>query len=61
MQMLHEALEAHVAATLTQLRPQMLDAVRDVVRAQMPDLLEVLLQREIAQLKQAVAEDQRNP
>src|SRR5262249_49627136 len=47
VQMLHETLDTHVAMTLTQLMPQVLETVRDVVRAQMPDLLAVLLQREI--------------
>ena len=61
MQMLREALEAHLATALTQLMPQMLATVHDVVSAKMPDLLEVLLQREIAQLKQAVEQDQRDP
>ena len=59
IQMLHETLNAHLTTALAQLMPQMLDTVRDVVRAQMPDLLEVLLQREIAQLKQAAEQDQR--
>ena len=59
IQMLRETLDAHLATTLTQLMPQILETVRDVVRAQMPDLLEVLLQREIDKLKQAVEQDQR--
>ena len=59
VQMLHETLDTHVAMTLTQLMPQVLETVRDVVRAQMPDLLAVLLQREIDQLKQAVEQEQR--
>ena len=36
---------------LTQLKPHLLDTVRDVVQAKMPDLLEVLLQQEIDKLK----------
>jgi len=59
VQMLRETLDTHVTMTLTQLMPQVLETVRDVVRAQMPDLLAVLLQREIDQLKQAVEQDQR--
>lgn len=59
IQMLHETLKAHLTTALAQLMPQMLDTVRDVVRAQMPDLLEVLLQREIDTLKQAAKQDQR--
>jgi DNA-binding response OmpR family regulator len=60
IQVLRETLAAHLAATLAELRPQILDTVRDVVRAQMPDVLEVLLQQEIAKLKQAVEQDQHN-
>jgi hypothetical protein len=45
---------------LTQLMPHLLDTVRDVVQAKMPDLLEVLLQQEIDKLKQAVEQDQAN-
>jgi hypothetical protein len=59
IQLLRETLDAHLATTLTQLMPQILETVRDVVRTQMPDLLAVLLQREIAKLKQAVEQDQR--
>ena len=59
IQLLRETLDAHLATTLTQFMPQILEAVRDVVRAQMPDLLAVLLQREIDKLKQAVEQDQR--
>lgn len=59
IQTLHETLNAHLTTALAQLMPQMLDTVRDVVRAQMPDLLEVLLQREIDQLKHAAEHDQR--
>jgi len=57
--MCRETLDVHLATTLTQLMPQILETVRDVVRTQMPDLLAVLLQREIDQLKQAVEQDQR--
>lgn len=59
IQTLHETLNAHLTTALAQLMPQMLDTVRDVVRAQLPDLLEVLLQREIDKLKQAAEQDQR--
>ncbi len=58
IQILRETLDAHLSTTLMQLRPQMLETVRDAVRTQMPDLLEVLLQREIDKLKQAVEQDQ---
>jgi hypothetical protein len=37
-----------------------LDTVRDVVQANMPDLLAVLLQQEIDKLKQAVEHDQHD-
>jgi len=58
VQMLRAALEAHLTTMLAQLMPHLLDTVRDVVQAQMPDLLEVLLQQEIDKLKQAVEQDQ---
>jgi hypothetical protein len=47
VQMLREALDAHLTTMLTQLMPHLLDTARDVVQAKMPDLLEVLLQQEI--------------
>jgi len=59
IQMLRETLDAHLTTALTQLMPQMLETVCDMVRAQMPELLEVLLQREIATLKRAAEPDQR--
>ena len=59
IQMCRDTLEAHLTTALAQLMPQMLDTVRDVVRAQMPDLLAGLLQRDIATLKQAAEHDQR--
>ena len=61
VQMLREALDAHLTTTLAQLMPHLLDTVRDVVQAKMPDLLEVLLQQEIDKLKQAVEQDQPMP
>jgi hypothetical protein len=60
VQMLREALDAHLPTMLAQLMPHLLDTVRDVVQAKMPDLLEVLLQQEIAKLKQAVEHDQHD-
>jgi hypothetical protein len=57
LQKLHESLEAHLTTMLAQLMPHLLDTVRDVVQAKMPDLLEVLLQQEIDKLKQAVEQD----
>ena len=59
IQMLRETLDAQLTTALTQLMPQMLETVRDMVRAHMPELLEVLLQREIATLKRAAEPDQR--
>jgi len=58
VQVLREALDAHLTTALAQLMPQMLETVRDLVQAKMPDLLEVLLQQEIDKLKQAVEQDQ---
>jgi hypothetical protein len=55
--MFRDALDAHLTTALVPLMPHLLDAVRDVVQAKMPDLLEVLLQQEIAKLKQAVEQD----
>jgi CheY-like chemotaxis protein len=60
LQMLREALDAHLPTLLAQLMPHLLDAVRDVVQAKMPDLLEVLLQQEIDKLKQAAEHDQHD-
>jgi CheY-like chemotaxis protein len=57
LQMLREALDAHLTTTLAHLMPRLLETVRDVVQAKMPDLLEVLLQQEIDKLKQAVEHD----
>jgi DNA-binding response OmpR family regulator len=58
VQMLREALDAHLTTALAQLMPQMLETVRNLVQAKMPDLLEVLLQQEIDKLKQAAEQDQ---
>jgi DNA-binding response OmpR family regulator len=58
VQILREALDVHLTTALAQLMPQMLDTVRDVVHAQMPVLLEGLLQQEIDKLKRAVEQDQ---
>ena len=60
VQMLREALDAHLTPMLAQLMPHLLDTVRDVVQAKMPDLLEALLQQEIDKLKQAVEQDQHD-
>jgi DNA-binding response OmpR family regulator len=60
LQMLHESLDAQLTSMLAQLMPPLLDTVRDVVQAKIPDLLEVLLQQEIDKLKQAVEQDQHD-
>jgi hypothetical protein len=60
LQMLHESLNAQLTTVFAQLMPHLLDTVRDVVQAKMPDLLEVLLQQEIDKLKQAVEQDQHD-
>jgi len=57
VRMLREALDAHLTTVLAQLMPHLLDTVRDVVQAKMPDLLEALLQQEIDKLKHAVEQD----
>jgi hypothetical protein len=58
--MLREALDAHLTTMLAPLMPHLLDTVRDVVQAQMPALLAVLLQQEIDKLKQAAEQDQHD-
>jgi DNA-binding response OmpR family regulator len=60
VQMLREAFDVHFPTALAQLMPQMLETVRDVVHAQMPALLEGLLQQEIDKLKRAVEQDQHD-
>jgi CheY-like chemotaxis protein len=60
LQMLHEALDAHLTTMLARLMPHLLDTVHDVVQTKMPDLLEVLLQQEIDKLKQAAEHDQHD-
>jgi DNA-binding response OmpR family regulator len=60
VQMLREALDAHLTTMLAQLTPHVLDTVRDVVQAKMPDLLEALLQQEIDKLKHAAEQEQHD-
>jgi len=60
VQRLREALDTHLTTLLAELMPRLLDTVRDVVQAKMPDLLEVLLQQEIDKLKHAVEQDQHD-
>ena len=53
LQTLQEACQAQLATLLEALQPQLLATVREVVAAKIPELLEILLQREIDQLKRA--------
>lgn len=53
--MLRETLQQQLAALVTQLTPQILAAVQEMVTTKIADLLEVLLQREIERLKQEIA------
>ena len=57
--MVQEVLQAHLTTMLETLTPQILAEVRQTVSAQVPDLLEVLLQQEIEKLKRTVAQDDR--
>jgi DNA-binding response OmpR family regulator len=56
-QTIQGAIDTHLATMLQALAPQILEEVHKTVCAKVPELLEVLLQREIEKLKQAVAED----
>jgi uncharacterized membrane protein YheB (UPF0754 family) len=60
VQMLREALHTHLETTLERLTPQILEAVQEVVKAKVPDLLETLLQQEIDKLKRAVEDDEQH-
>ncbi len=57
--MVQEVLQAHLTTMLETLTSQILAEVRQTVSAQVPDLLEVLLQQEIEKLKRTVAQDDR--
>ena len=57
LQTLQEACQAQLATLLEALQPQLLATVREVVAAKVPELLEILLQREIDQLKRAAEHD----
>jgi CheY-like chemotaxis protein len=54
LQVIRDTLQTRLSAMLEQLTPQILAAVQDVIARKTPELLEVLLQREIDKLKQAV-------
>lgn len=53
LQSIQQTSGTHLAAMLEALTPQILDIVREVVTAKMPEILERLLQQEIDKLKQA--------
>jgi CheY-like chemotaxis protein len=57
LQVIRDTLQTRLSAMLEQLTPQILAAVQDVIARKTPELLEVLLQREIDKLKQAVDVD----
>jgi CheY-like chemotaxis protein len=60
LQVIRDTLQTRLSAILEQLTPQILAAVQDVITRKTPELLEVLLQREIDKLKQAVDVDDRH-
>jgi CheY-like chemotaxis protein len=53
LQTLQAACQTQLAMMLEALQPQLLAAIREVIAAKVPELLELLLQREIDQLKRA--------
>ena len=53
LQALQAACQTQLATMLEALQPQLLATIREVVAAKVPELLELLLQREIDQLKRA--------
>jgi DNA-binding response OmpR family regulator len=57
LQTVQEALHTHLKAMLETLTPHILDEVRQTLNAKVPELLEILLQREIEKLKREVAEE----
>lgn len=59
LQTLQQTFEARLTHMLEQLTPQLLDLTREVVTTKVSALLEVLLQREIDKLKQALADEER--
>jgi CheY-like chemotaxis protein len=58
VQIIRDSLHTHLGLMVEQITPQIVETVRDVIQAKMPELLEVLLQREIDKLKQAVEHDE---
>lgn len=52
-----ETVQSYLVTLLDSLTPQIVEEVRTTIDAKVPELLEVLLQREIDKLKQVVAQD----
>ncbi len=52
-----ETIQSHLATLLDALTPHLVEEVRTLVSAKMPELLEALLQQEIEKLKHAVAQE----
>ena len=59
VQLLREALDTHLHTILEKMAPHIIETVQQEVRAQVPALLETLLQQEIDKLKQAVMHDEQ--
>jgi DNA-binding response OmpR family regulator len=57
LQAVQEALHTHLKTILETLTPHILEEVRQILNVKVPELLEILLQREIEKLKREVAEE----
>lgn len=57
VQSIRDAVYAQVAGAVAQALPQLVQAVQETVVARLPEVLEVVLQREIERLKRAVAQE----
>jgi CheY-like chemotaxis protein len=57
LQTVQDALHIHLRAMLATLTPHILEEVRQTLNAKVPEILEILLQREIEKLKREVAEE----
>jgi hypothetical protein len=57
LQAVQEALHTHLKTMLEALTPHILEEVRQILNVKVPELLEILLQREIEKLKREVAEE----
>lgn len=55
---IQETVQSYLVTLLDSLTPHIVEEVRTTVEAKIPELLEVLLQREIDQLKQVAAQDE---